>query len=210
MKKFILILLVIILSVLSMSYSNDEYSEWIPKDALDAANKYWISFHDEADDESIRHQFGLSGRYDISQCELRYGFQVITINYEEYEVGKKVFDYFDKTCGGRCQYAYGFGVYFNNMHIGEIEVAFIDDYWQIIGTRGFGSLKKRDFIEEIFSSYPSSLGYHVYKENMGIFFEVKYDSVLTAFTGDAVDKEYNETDPNEYLLKNKELRIIKK
>jgi len=207
MKIFFLIFMLIIMSVLSMAYGNDEHPEWIPRDAIEAANNYWMSFYDENDDELIKHQYGLSGLYDIAQCELRFGYQIIMINYDEYEAGKSVFGNFDKTCGGRCQYAYGFAIYFNNIHIGDIMVRFKDGYWKLIGTRGFGILKKSDWFEDMISSYPSSRGYHLYKEDMGVFFVVKDDSVVTAVTGYPADKGLTESDPAEYLLEEKKRRV---
>ena len=87
MKKFILISCVVILSALGMSYKNTHDHEWIPENAIEAADKYWISFNDNRDEETIKHQYGLSGRNDILHCELRHGYQIITINYDEYEKG---------------------------------------------------------------------------------------------------------------------------
>lgn len=206
MKKSASLTVLISLCILGMSYGSDEYPEWIPKDAFEAASRLWMAFNMERDDESIKGQYGLSGRYDIALCELRYGYQIVTVDYDEYKEGNNVYDYFDKTLRGRCQYAYGFAVYYNDIHIGEIKVIFVDGYWKLSGTRGFGVLNNNDWFGEMVSAYPSSLGYHLYKEDWGVFFAVKGDSVVTAFTKYEKDKGLIGSDPAEYLLQEKERR----
>jgi hypothetical protein len=190
-----------------------ESTSWIPEDALAAAQRFWVSFHEANTLKQLHNMYEFTDKADVERCELRNGHQIVIVDYENYEPGAEIYDHFDMTGRGSCQFVFGFCAYLDGRQVGEIRVAHRQGSWQFSFAGGYSGLDKENRYDVIFNKYPATEGYRVYKEAFGEFFAVKDSKVISAYAIDysypELDSDhdrilYVETDPVKLVLKQKE------
>jgi len=192
--------LLILASVISWA---DEFPDWVPEDAFEAAKKLWPqcleSFYKE---NSITDEFGLKDREEALQCTLKYPHKVIWVDYEDYEIGTNILELYspdDESYGE----AYRFGIYLNDNHVGYIDVRYEHGSWGLAGICG-RHVDHKDKLGPIYTKYPVSEGYKIYSKPESQFFIVKNDTLIEVFEWSVKKFGYVGIDPIEYMLKVKQ------
>jgi hypothetical protein len=208
MKLSLIALLCCFLCASSIS-GEKESTSWIPEDALAAAQRFWVSFHESHTLQSLHNMYGFINKADFARCELRNGHQIVLVDYENYEPGDEIYDHFDMAIRGSCQFLFGFCAYLDGRQLGEIRVAHRQGSWQVSSAGGYGGPDKENRYDVIFNKYPATKGYRVYREPFEGFFIVKDSKVISAYAIDYSYTDrvvYTETDPVKLVLKEKERR----
>lgn len=180
----------------------EEFPEWVPKEAIEAAKKGLSSFVDFSVQIGAMYINEKLKKEDLVGCTIKHPHEIVRVDGMNYIKGEKIQDTFSPL--PTAKRSIGFGVYLGKKLIGLIRAdKNKNNTWQATGM-GYLGLNANDYLSELFAIYPPEKGFKIYKEFMGgIYFISKKGEIIKVMRHSPYQDKWISTDPIEFMVKAK-------
>jgi len=182
------------------SYCGKEFPDWVPREVIEKAEEILVN------NKTDSGFFAGMTNAELARRELRYPFQLVRVDYENYSKGDSIQKHFKRlrSSGNKGYgFGFGFGLYLDDVRIATMEVGIANGNWRLIGgdkrTSGYP-----DELPVIYEDYPPDKGYKIIRDFLGIyaFFVEKDNEIIQVITINP-PKGISYSDPHQHMLTEK-------